>query len=264
MFTGERKMYHKCSVKGCERQVASHGMCSLHWRRYQKGKRGAELEKPVQYHDRSEPGPCSVEGCNRTAKSRGMCHPHYKRWLRGTLHETLEKPIRGDNPNPKCSVEGCVRTPLAGGLCNAHYIRAKKGQDLSIPIRLRGFKDKKCKVEGCENTVGERGAFGLCSKHYKRLGRIRLWEKIIEQKGGKCQRCGGVFPSAVYDLHHRDPKEKEFSIGAVILAKSEQAILKEAEKCDLLCANCHRLEHFGDDSDLHLLQRGWEGIPPWQ
>ena len=46
------------------------------------------------------------------------------------------------------------------------------------------------------------------------------------------------------DLHHRDPLQKDFSIGRYINSMAMEQILKEAEKCDMLCANCHRLTHY--------------------
>jgi predicted HNH restriction endonuclease len=42
-------------------------------------------------------------------------------------------------------------------------------------------------------------------------------------------------------FHHRDPSTKEFAVGGFSGALSR--LLLEAQKCDLLCANCHRLRH---------------------
>jgi len=62
----------------------------------------------------------------------------------------------------------------------------------------------------------------------------------VELLGGKCSICGLVDNPAVYDFHHRDPKEKDVGISQ---AKSWAAIEKELEKCDLVCSNCHRKLH---------------------
>ena len=64
----------------------------------------------------------------------------------------------------------------------------------------------------------------------------------IDLLGGKCKSCNGVFEPCVYDFHHVNPKEKEFTIGENMLV-SEERFLKEVSKCILLCANCHRMEH---------------------
>lgn len=67
--------------------------------------------------------------------------------------------------------------------------------------------------------------------------------KLIEYKGGKCIKCGYSknYPS-VYDFHHRNPEEKEFRISDGNTRSLEQ-LKKEVDKCDLVCANCHREIH---------------------
>jgi hypothetical protein len=73
--------------------------------------------------------------------------------------------------------------------------------------------------------------------------RILLTLKAIEYKGGKCIRCGyNKFISAL-EFHHVDPSTKSFVIAKYIHAKPWDEIQKELDKCDLLCANCHREEH---------------------
>lgn len=57
-----------------------------------------------------------------------------------------------------------------------------------------------------------------------------------------CQRCGYSNPCAL-DFHHRDPSTKEFDIAQKAWSVSEERLIAEIEKCDVLCANCHREEH---------------------
>lgn len=72
--------------------------------------------------------------------------------------------------------------------------------------------------------------------------RRRVKLKLIEYKGGKCQICGYDKPCpSAYDFHHRDPNSKDFKIGGMI--KKLELLLKEADKCDLLCKNCHAETH---------------------
>lgn len=66
--------------------------------------------------------------------------------------------------------------------------------------------------------------------------------RAIEYKGGKCQRCGYSKCSRALGFHHRDPQQKEFSIGSRG-NKSWETIRAELDKCDLLCANCHAEVH---------------------
>jgi len=58
-----------------------------------------------------------------------------------------------------------------------------------------------------------------------------------------------VFPDSVYEFHHRDPNEKDFTIGNC-LNKRWETIKSELDKCDLVCANCHRLGHSDRETEL--------------
>jgi len=75
----------------------------------------------------------------------------------------------------------------------------------------------------------------------KRRKQIRL--KAIAQLGGKCTKCGYSKYPEVLEFHHKDPSEKDFSISRKGHCRSWQRVSKEIEKCDLLCANCHREVH---------------------
>ncbi len=72
--------------------------------------------------------------------------------------------------------------------------------------------------------------------------------------GGKCSSkdCplpdnGMKFDPCCFDFHHRDPNQKEFCLKS-LSSKSWSRVLLELEKCNLLCAICHRLEHKNDHS----------------
>lgn len=67
--------------------------------------------------------------------------------------------------------------------------------------------------------------------------------KIVEYFSSKCNICGLKDHPCVYDLHHLDPKEKDFGIGA-FLDRSWNKLYPELQKCILLCSNCHRKLHF--------------------
>jgi L-lactate utilization protein LutB len=59
----------------------------------------------------------------------------------------------------------------------------------------------------------------------------------------KCMRCGEDHPACL-DFHHRDPSEKDRSLSHAIGHRwSKARMLREIEKCDVLCANCHRKLH---------------------
>jgi len=84
------------------------------------------------------------------------------------------------------------------------------------------------------------------NKHSKELSRKspEIKAQCIALKGGKCFRCNQSYPACVYDFHHRDEKQKKHEISRLTKdGRMSPRLLKELEKCDLLCANCHRIEH---------------------
>jgi hypothetical protein len=66
----------------------------------------------------------------------------------------------------------------------------------------------------------------------------KLAEYIRELKD-KCSRCG-VTDKDVLLFHHINPGEKECDIRATL---SREKIAQEAEKCEILCFNCHMKHH---------------------
>ena len=140
----------------------------------------------------------------------------------------------------KCTIENCQKSSLSKGLCNAHYLRMKKGREMNKPIRERN-PTKTC-IECGKDTNGK-GGYLRCSLHYKSYKRKKIKEELIQKLGGKCTMCNGVFPSVAFDFHHFG--NKEMDISSMIDRYSEAEIIKEAEKCILLCANCHRIHHAG-------------------
>ena len=45
----------------------------------------------------------------------------------------------------------------------------------------------------------------------------------------------------VFDFDHRDPKQKLFAISEYLHTYTIDRLLHEMDKCDLICANCHRV-----------------------
>ena len=68
-------------------------------------------------------------------------------------------------------------------------------------------------------------------------------ERMIWVMGERCQLCGYDKCIKALELHHVNPKEKEYSISGNLLNNSWEKLSKELEKCILLCANCHREIH---------------------
>jgi len=67
----------------------------------------------------------------------------------------------------------------------------------------------------------------------------RLFIKDLKNK--PCLDCGNSYPPECMDFDHRDPKDKDGEINKLIKSYSLERILREIEKCDLICSNCHRI-----------------------
>lgn len=92
------------------------------------------------------------------------------------------------------------------------------------------YQRKTCKKCNCEAVI-------------KRRKEIKV--KAIAYKGGKCEKCGlkDSCPD-IYDFHHIDESKKEFGISHKGHSRSWERVKVELDKCLLLCANCHRREHY--------------------
>ena len=72
---------------------------------------------------------------------------------------------------------------------------------------------------------------------------IRTWFVTEILPGLKC-KCGEDH-WACLEFHHRNPEEKEYTISYLCHSSlGKKRILKEIEKCDVMCANCHRKYHY--------------------
>ena len=94
----------------------------------------------------------------------------------------------------------------------------------------------------------------LCKKCNQESVESRKREKklkLVEYKGGKCSICGYDKCPAALEFHHLDMSEKDYGIGSH-LHKSFEFLKKEADKCILVCANCHRELHFKYNEEKRL------------
>jgi hypothetical protein len=81
-----------------------------------------------------------------------------------------------------------------------------------------------------------------CRISYAKNRSINIKLKAIEYLGGSCKDCGLIDIPSVYDFHHIDPTKKELAFGTRG-GRSFETLKSELDKCELLCANCHRKRH---------------------
>jgi hypothetical protein len=84
-------------------------------------------------------------------------------------------------------------------------------------------------------------------------------DRLIHYKGGVCIACNYTFKGwdgAVFEFHHNNPREKEFSLGLKNMNRRWDSLTKEADKCGLLCCMCHRLLHIKQDKPIYVNIKG--------
>lgn len=88
-------------------------------------------------------------------------------------------------------------------------------------------------------------------KRSKEFGRQRkAW--AVDILGGKCNRCGYDHPAAL-DFHHLDPATKTGRLSDMLGRPKmypDHLILAELAQCELICKNCHAVEHYVEDEDV--------------
>lgn len=66
----------------------------------------------------------------------------------------------------------------------------------------------------------------------------------VEYRGHACERCGMPYEKGRFHWHHRDPSKKHKKISWLCHQPCSERMLKaELEKCELLCASCHKAHH---------------------
>ena len=85
----------------------------------------------------------------------------------------------------------------------------------------------------------------------KHISYVRAREKKVrdwlrEYKSSiKCEKCDEGHPACL-EFHHINPGEKKFSLGRAKNFLTIKTLQNEIAKCRLLCANCHRKEHWDE------------------
>ena len=71
-------------------------------------------------------------------------------------------------------------------------------------------------------------------------------EYLIGVKNKPCMDCGQYFPSYVMDFDHKIGTKKLANIAHMSVRNwSLKKIKEEIKKCDIVCANCHRIRTYG-------------------
>jgi hypothetical protein len=139
-----------------------------------------------------------------------------------------------------------------------HWL-AKHG--LVTPRAQRLAETAPAREAGAETTVAEcpthgvttfvrRGAYGfrcrLCRTGAVQHRRREVKRILVAEAGGACALCGYDRTLGGLHFHHREPAKKAFALSRQGVTRSLDSARAEAEKCVLLCSNCHAEVEAGD------------------
>ena len=125
----------------------------------------------------------------------------------------------------------------------------------------RYFTGKECKHGHVALRYAIGGVCTVCAREsshrIRKKNREVNKEWAIKYLGGKCQHCQNVFDwGSVYEAHHLSKELKEATLGDLVgpgtsLGAFKKTATPELNKCILLCANCHRIEHSDPNSEFN-------------
>ncbi len=102
---------------------------------------------------------------------------------------------------------------------------------------LTGKQTRFCSV-ACKNELHQ-----AYPNQQKRGLRRKL--ELVQKLGGKCMKCGYDKNLAALSFHHENEDEKNHKLDMRSLSNRKiEAVMREFEKCVLLCANCHMELHY--------------------
>lgn len=81
--------------------------------------------------------------------------------------------------------------------------------------------------------------YRAATRRYKAKMYVQHQQRMVYLKSSPCADCNGKFPPECMDFDHIRG-EKKFAISASIYLSPER-IANELAKCELVCANCHRI-----------------------
>jgi len=81
------------------------------------------------------------------------------------------------------------------------------------------------------------------AKHRKAMASVLEELHLFKEKHG-CSDCRNHFPHYVLEFDHRPEFKKIDNVYRVLRNYGETAAWDEVKKCDVVCANCHKIRTY--------------------
>jgi len=165
-----------------------------------------------------------------------------QRWLTEYKHEHCECEGCGESHPASLDFHHVGEKKLnISQMANHGYSRERIEQEMEVCIVVCA----NCHRREHANTGTGRTTTEPNETRHRR--KRRAWIDAYKRESGGCERCEESTASCL-DFHHVG--EKTTGIARMVSQRRPPAEIKrELERCELLCANCHRKEHHGGTAD---------------
>lgn len=113
----------------------------------------------------------------------------------------------------------------------SHFTKAKSRYD-----GVQSYCQECMKLYRKEHYVKNKQPYKDRARYYRKAMRAY----VNEIKNVPCMDCGISYNYWVMEFDHREPSQKENAVGYFVMQGTWDALKTEIEKCDVVCANCHR------------------------
>jgi len=144
------------------------------------------------------------------AADLGVGYSTVRHWLKRLALETATVRRRREEKQAR-----------ARGVLGVRRVCPKHGKTIFVVRPDGGYRCGKCRIAAVSSW------------------RRRVKRRLVERAGGACELCGYDRYDGALQFHHVDAHSKEFSISRNGTTRSWAELRVEADKCALLCANCH-------------------------
>ncbi len=123
---------------------------------------------------------------------------------------------------------------------NTNYVANCNSVCSTCGAALKGKQTKFCSKQCKDDTYTSNPNNYLAQQARAKSRKLQL----INYKGGECEVCGYKKNYSALTFHHKDPTNKTFTVDSRRCSNTNwESLVKEADKCSLLCHNCHAELH---------------------
>ncbi|MCW6550346.1 hypothetical protein NFB56_16025 [Yersinia ruckeri] len=119
-------------------------------------------------------------------------------------------------------------------------------------LKANGYFKEAWLSEGVLNNFLDKQKLAARKCQLKRTEENKKWIDDYKMSKG-CVNCGYKQHASALDFDHIDRESKSFTIGSRTGGLSKKRLAIEMKKCQILCANCHRIKTFENNEHGRII-----------